>query len=67
MVAKVFIRARFQPGQGLGCANQGRIAVVTLEGNKDGYGLGYTSTRKDRQFAFKAQRQRATTRLKGER
>uniref|UniRef100_A0A2N9F1G9 Glycerophosphocholine acyltransferase 1 n=1 Tax=Fagus sylvatica TaxID=28930 RepID=A0A2N9F1G9_FAGSY len=40
MVAKEFIKAGFQPGQGLGCANQGRTAIVTLEGNKDGYGLG---------------------------
>jgi hypothetical protein len=54
MVAKEFIRAGFQLGQGLGCANQGRTAIVTLEGNKDGYGLGYTPTRKDRQFAFEA-------------
>ncbi len=56
MVAKEFIKAGFQPGQGLGCANQGRTAIVTLEGNKDRYGLGYTLTRKDRQFAFEAQR-----------
>ena len=47
MVAKEFIRAGFQPGQGLSCAKQGRTAIVTLEGNKDGYGLGYTPTRKD--------------------
>ena len=47
MVAREFVKAGFQPGQGLGCANQGRTAIVTLEGNKDGYGLGYTPTRKD--------------------
>uniref|UniRef100_A0A2N9IA67 Uncharacterized protein n=1 Tax=Fagus sylvatica TaxID=28930 RepID=A0A2N9IA67_FAGSY len=40
MVAREFVKAGFQPGQGLGCANQGRTAIVTLEGNKDGYGLG---------------------------
>uniref|UniRef100_A0A2N9GPI5 RNA-directed DNA polymerase n=1 Tax=Fagus sylvatica TaxID=28930 RepID=A0A2N9GPI5_FAGSY len=35
MVAKEFVKAGFQPGQGLGCTNQGRTAIVTLEGNKD--------------------------------
>ena len=54
MVAKEFIKAGFQPGQGLGYTNQGRISIVTLEGNKDGYGLGYTPTKKDRQFAYEA-------------
>uniref|UniRef100_A0A2N9G920 RNA-directed DNA polymerase n=1 Tax=Fagus sylvatica TaxID=28930 RepID=A0A2N9G920_FAGSY len=57
---------RFQPGQGLGCANQGRTAIVTLEGNKDRYGLGYTPTRKDRQIAYEARRQRAAAKLRGE-
>uniref|UniRef100_A0A2N9FPV9 G-patch domain-containing protein n=1 Tax=Fagus sylvatica TaxID=28930 RepID=A0A2N9FPV9_FAGSY len=66
MVAREFVKARFQPGQGLGCANQGRIAIVTLEGNKDGYGLGYTPTRKDRQLAYEARRQRAVAKLRGE-
>ena len=67
MVAKEFIKAGFQPGQGLGCVNQGRTAIVTLEGNKDGYGLGYVLTRKDRQFAYEARRQRFAAKLKGER
>uniref|UniRef100_A0A2N9G9M9 Uncharacterized protein n=1 Tax=Fagus sylvatica TaxID=28930 RepID=A0A2N9G9M9_FAGSY len=40
MVAKEFVKAGFQPGQGLGYANQGRTTIVTLEGNKDKYGLG---------------------------
>uniref|UniRef100_A0A2N9HJX7 RNA-directed DNA polymerase n=1 Tax=Fagus sylvatica TaxID=28930 RepID=A0A2N9HJX7_FAGSY len=35
MVAKEFVKAGFQPGQGLGYANQGRTTIVTLEGNKD--------------------------------
>jgi hypothetical protein len=39
---------------------------VTLEGNKDGYGLGYTPTRKDRQLAYKARRQKAAAKLRGE-
>jgi hypothetical protein len=67
MVAKEFIRAGFQPGQGLGYSNQGRTVFVTLKGNKDGYGLRYTPTRKDRQFVFEARRQRATAKLRGER
>jgi hypothetical protein len=67
MVAREFVKAEFQPGQGLGCANQGRTAIVTLEGNKDRYGLGYTPTRKDRQMAYEARRQRATAKLRGER
>ena len=54
MVAREFVKAGFQPGQGLGCANQGRTAIVTLEGNKDRYGLGYTPTRKDRQLTYEA-------------
>jgi hypothetical protein len=66
MVAREFIKAGFQPGQGLGCANQGRTAIVTLEGNKDRYGLGYTPTRKDRQIAYEARRQRAAAKLRGE-
>uniref|UniRef100_A0A2N9F0R4 RNA-directed DNA polymerase n=1 Tax=Fagus sylvatica TaxID=28930 RepID=A0A2N9F0R4_FAGSY len=66
MVAKEFVKAGFQPGQGLGCANQGRTAIVTLEGNKDRYGLGYTPTRKDRQIAYEARRQRAAAKLRGE-
>jgi endogenous inhibitor of DNA gyrase (YacG/DUF329 family) len=66
MVAREFVKAGFQPGQGLGCANQGRTAIVTLEGNKDGYGLGYTPTRKDRQLAYEARRQRAAAKLRGE-
>ena len=56
MVAKEFVKAGFQSGQGLGCTNQGRTAIVTLEGNKDRYGLGYTPTKKDRQFAYEARR-----------
>jgi hypothetical protein len=67
MVAKEFIKAGFQLGQGLGCANQGRTAIVALEGNKDRYGLGYTPTRKNRQFAYEARRRRAAAKLKGER
>ena len=67
MVAKEFIKAGFQPGQGLGCANKGRTAIVALEGNKDRYGLGYTPTRKDRQFACEARRRRAAAKLRGER
>ena len=67
MVAREFVKAGFQPGQGLGCANQGRTAIVTLEENKDRYGLGYTPTRKDRQFAYEARRQRAAAKLRGER
>uniref|UniRef100_A0A2N9F574 G-patch domain-containing protein n=1 Tax=Fagus sylvatica TaxID=28930 RepID=A0A2N9F574_FAGSY len=67
MVAREFVKAGFQPGQGLGCANQGRTAIVTLEGNKDRYGLGYTPTRKDRQMAYEARRQRAAAKLRGER
>jgi hypothetical protein len=66
MVAREFVKAGFQPGQGLGCANQGRTAIVTLEGNKYGYRLGYTPTRKDRQLAYEARRQRATAKLRGE-
>ena len=66
MVAREFVKARFQPGQGLCCANQGRTAIVTLEGNKDGYGLGYTPTKKDRQLAYEARRQRAAAKLRGE-
>jgi hypothetical protein len=66
MVAREFVKAGFQPGQGLGCANQGRTAIVTLEGNKDRYGLGYTPTRKDRQIAYEARRQRAAAKLRGE-
>jgi hypothetical protein len=66
MVAREFVKARFQPGQGLGCANQGRTTIVTLEGNKDRYGLGYTPTRKDRQIAYEARRQRAAAKLRGE-
>jgi hypothetical protein len=66
MVAKEFVKAGFQPGQGLGCTNQGRTAIVTLEGNKDRYGLGYTPTRKDRQIAYEARRQRAAAKLRGE-
>uniref|UniRef100_A0A2N9GU32 RNA-directed DNA polymerase n=1 Tax=Fagus sylvatica TaxID=28930 RepID=A0A2N9GU32_FAGSY len=66
MVAKEFVKAGFQPGQGLGYANQGRTAIVTLEGNKDRYGLGYTPTRKDRQMAYEARRQRAAAKLRGE-
>jgi hypothetical protein len=66
MVAKEFVKAGFQPGQGLGYANQGRTTIVTLEGNKDRYGLGYTPTRRDRQMAYEAQRQRAAAKLKGE-
>uniref|UniRef100_A0A2N9F3S5 G-patch domain-containing protein n=1 Tax=Fagus sylvatica TaxID=28930 RepID=A0A2N9F3S5_FAGSY len=66
MVAKEFVKAGFQPGQGLGCTNQGRTAIVTLEGNKDRYGLGYTPTRKDRQMAYEARRQRAAAKLRGE-
>ena len=67
MVAKEFIKAGFQPGQGLGCANQGRTMIVAFEGNKDRYGLGYTPTRKDHQFAYEARRRRAAAKLKGER
>jgi hypothetical protein len=67
MVAREFVKAGFLPGQGLGCANQGRTAIVTLEGNKDRYGLGYTPTRKDRQMAYEARRQRAAAKLRGER
>uniref|UniRef100_A0A2N9G1D0 Uncharacterized protein n=1 Tax=Fagus sylvatica TaxID=28930 RepID=A0A2N9G1D0_FAGSY len=59
-------RRDFEPGQGLGCANQGRTAIVALEGNKDRYGLGYTPTRRDRQFAYEARRRRAAARLRGE-
>uniref|UniRef100_A0A2N9IPC1 Uncharacterized protein n=1 Tax=Fagus sylvatica TaxID=28930 RepID=A0A2N9IPC1_FAGSY len=59
-------RRGFQPGQGLGCANQGRTAIVTLEGNKDRYGLGYTPTRRGRQIAYEARRQRAAAKLRGE-
>jgi hypothetical protein len=66
MVAKEFVKAGFQPGQGLGYANQGRTTIVTLEGNKDRYGLGYTPTRKDRQMAYEARRQRAAAKLGGE-
>uniref|UniRef100_A0A2N9EJT0 G-patch domain-containing protein n=1 Tax=Fagus sylvatica TaxID=28930 RepID=A0A2N9EJT0_FAGSY len=66
MVAKEFIKAGFQPGQGLGCANQGRTAIVALKGNRDRYGLGYTPTRKDRQFAYEVRRWRAVARLRGE-
>uniref|UniRef100_A0A2N9HUF4 G-patch domain-containing protein n=1 Tax=Fagus sylvatica TaxID=28930 RepID=A0A2N9HUF4_FAGSY len=66
MVAREFVKVGFQPGQGLGCANQGRTAIVTVEGNKDGYGLGYTPTRKDRQLAYEARRQRAAAKLRGE-
>jgi hypothetical protein len=66
MVAKEFVKAGFQPGQGLGCANQGRTTIVTLEGNKDRYGLGYIPTRKDRQIAYEARRQRAAAKLRGE-
>uniref|UniRef100_A0A2N9HYR8 G-patch domain-containing protein n=1 Tax=Fagus sylvatica TaxID=28930 RepID=A0A2N9HYR8_FAGSY len=66
MVAKEFVKAGFQPGQGLGYANQGRTTIVTLEGNKDRYGLGYTPTRKDRQMAYEARRQRAAAKLRGE-
>uniref|UniRef100_A0A2N9HY95 Uncharacterized protein n=1 Tax=Fagus sylvatica TaxID=28930 RepID=A0A2N9HY95_FAGSY len=66
MVAKEFVKAGFQPGQGLGYANQGRTTIVTLEGNKDKYGLGYTPTRRDRQMAYEARRQRAAAKLKGE-
>jgi hypothetical protein len=66
MVAKEFVKAGFQPGQGLGYANQGRTAIVTLEGNKDRYGLGYTPTRRDRQMAYEARRQRAAAKLRGE-
>ena len=66
MVAREFVKAGFQPGQGLGCANQGRTAIVTIEGNKDRYGLGYTPTRKDRQIAYDARRQRAAAKLRGE-
>jgi hypothetical protein len=66
MVAKEFVKAGFQPGQGLGYANQGRTTIVTLEGNKDRYGLGYTPTRRDRQMAYEARRQRAAAKLKGE-
>uniref|UniRef100_A0A2N9IK69 Uncharacterized protein n=1 Tax=Fagus sylvatica TaxID=28930 RepID=A0A2N9IK69_FAGSY len=67
MVAKEFVKAGFQPGQGLGYASQGRTAIVTLEGNKDGYGLGYTPTRRDRQLAYEARRQKAAAKLRGER
>jgi hypothetical protein len=66
MVAKEFIKAGFQLGQGLGCANQGRTAIVALKGNRDRYGLGYTPTRKDRQFAYEVRRWRAVARLRGE-
>jgi hypothetical protein len=66
MVAKEFVKAGFQPGQGLGYANQGRTTIVILEGNKDRYGLGYTPTRRDRQMAYEARRQRAAAKLKGE-
>jgi hypothetical protein len=66
MVAREFVKAGFQPGQGLGCANQGRTVIVTLEGNKDRYGLGYAPTRKDRQIAYEARRQRAAAKLRGE-
>ena len=66
MVAREFVKAGFQPGQGLGCANQGRTAIVTLEGNKDRYGLGYTPTRRDRQMAYEARSQRAAAKLRGE-
>uniref|UniRef100_A0A2N9FM24 Uncharacterized protein n=1 Tax=Fagus sylvatica TaxID=28930 RepID=A0A2N9FM24_FAGSY len=66
MVAKEFVKAGFQPGQGLGYANQGRTTIVTLEGNKDRYGLGYTPTRRDRQMAYEARRQRAAAKLRGE-
>ena len=58
MVAREFVKAGFQPGQGLGYANQGKTVIVTLEGNKDRYGLGYTPTRKDRQLAYEARRQK---------
>jgi hypothetical protein len=40
MVAREFVKAGFQPGQGLGCANQGRTAIVTLEETKTDMDLG---------------------------
>jgi hypothetical protein len=66
MVAREFVKTGFQPGQGLGCANQGRTAIVTLEGNKDRYGLGYTPTRRGHQIAYEARRQKAAAKLRGE-
>jgi hypothetical protein len=40
---------------------------VTFEGNNDGYGLGYTPTRKDRQLTYEVRRQKAAAKLRGER
>uniref|UniRef100_A0A2N9F6L7 Integrase catalytic domain-containing protein n=1 Tax=Fagus sylvatica TaxID=28930 RepID=A0A2N9F6L7_FAGSY len=62
-----FVTVIHRVAAGLGCANQGRTAIVALEGNKDRYGLGYTPTRKNRQFAYEARRRRAAAKLKGER
>uniref|UniRef100_A0A2N9H6P6 RNA-directed DNA polymerase n=1 Tax=Fagus sylvatica TaxID=28930 RepID=A0A2N9H6P6_FAGSY len=44
MVAKEFVKAGFQPGQGLGYANQGRTTIVTLEGNKDRIAIPHIRT-----------------------
>ena len=67
MVAKELIKAGLKPEQGMGNMNQGRSTIMTLKANKDGFGLGYVPTRKDRQQALEARRQRTIAKLKGER
>uniref|UniRef100_A0A2N9GTH9 G-patch domain-containing protein n=1 Tax=Fagus sylvatica TaxID=28930 RepID=A0A2N9GTH9_FAGSY len=64
-VAWEFIRLGFQPGLGLGSSNQGILALIAIKENKDGYGLGYIPTRKDRQQAFKIRRLKTLARIKG--
>uniref|UniRef100_A0A2N9G9T8 Integrase catalytic domain-containing protein n=1 Tax=Fagus sylvatica TaxID=28930 RepID=A0A2N9G9T8_FAGSY len=43
-----------------------QVYNINFQGNKDRYGLGYTPTRKDRQIAYEARRQRAAAKLRGE-
>ena len=64
-VAREFIRLGFQLGQGLGSSNQGIPAMIALEENKDGYGLGYILTHKDCQQAFETRRLKNLARVKG--
>jgi hypothetical protein len=64
-VAREFIRLGFQLGQGLGSSNQGIPAMVALKKNKDGYGLDYIHTRKNRQQSFEMRRLKTLARVKG--
>ena len=64
-VAKEFIRLAFQQGQGLESSNQGIPTMIIAKENKDGYGLGYILTRKNRQQAFKMWRLKTLARVKG--